>query len=583
MAEDVVVEASPESREHRPYYKLFAWRDGSAKPIRRAVDDSNRGGRLPIFALDTGNERRKGAKAFAVTSYQRVWEEFSAREPSERCFYEIVLHDMPCHLHVDVDACRTANPRLTRASEAELLREFVDECTRMLAATAGETRPDRIRVVVLESSAGAKLSLHLLFRVPGRMFVNNYHCGAFVRRLRDRFAEKHGSDLASNRMFVRDGAGGFAFLADLSIYTKRRNFRVLGASKFGQTDRPLLPPGRDKRAPLVKREFLGALVQRPDPDLGTAEPALFGCDEASGAVPRSTNRIEVSDGPTAGLLAHYRDAYPFDAVFLVAGGADRTFWFQTVEKRWIRRTGFEDAAAFRRAVLDACPAAIHLGARGGARGRELVFDLDLTDYADVRRCCGGAKKACTLCWKYARFGMLALRGALSDYGFRAVFFFFSGRRGFHCWVFDRTAAALTLAARKAILDDLKLDVQRGPCAPRARRSAVDELVRATDASFFERAVREDQGLGAEFDREQARIGREGAILRFFWPRLDEAVTCVRDHNVKTPFSPHPETGLACWMLDPDSDRDPFSRPPSADEVAENARRFSAAVLASGAF
>ena len=83
--------------------------------------------------------------------------------------------------------------------------------------------------------------------------------------------------------------------------------------------------------------------------------------------------------------------------------------------------------------------------------RELVFDIDLTDYDVVRNCgCDGAK-ICPKCWTYMGMAMEVMDSGLrSDFGFQHVAWFYSGRRGVHCWVCDDTARKMSNEARTAV-------------------------------------------------------------------------------------------------------------------------------------
>ena len=84
--------------------------------------------------------------------------------------------------------------------------------------------------------------------------------------------------------------------------------------------------------------------------------------------------------------------------------------------------------------------------------RELVFDIDLTDYGPVRLC--GCKEAnvCPKCWVLMSMAVKVMdRGLKEDFGFSNVAWFFSGRRGVHCWVCDVQARKMSNDARAAVV------------------------------------------------------------------------------------------------------------------------------------
>jgi len=87
--------------------------------------------------------------------------------------------------------------------------------------------------------------------------------------------------------------------------------------------------------------------------------------------------------------------------------------------------------------------------------QKLIFDIDLTDYDDIRRCsCVGKTtglRCCSTCWTLAACAIIILRNLLRyKFGFHEFMFTFSGSKGAHCWVLDQAALSWPDSARLSL-------------------------------------------------------------------------------------------------------------------------------------
>lgn len=88
--------------------------------------------------------------------------------------------------------------------------------------------------------------------------------------------------------------------------------------------------------------------------------------------------------------------------------------------------------------------------------KELCFDIDLTDYDDIRTCCDKAN-ICNKCWQFITMAIKVVDVALrDDFGFKHIMWVYSGRRGAHAWVCDKKARQMDDQKRKAIAGYLEL-------------------------------------------------------------------------------------------------------------------------------
>lgn len=224
--------------------------------------------------------------------------------------------------------------------------------------------------------------------------------------------------------------------------------------------------------------------------------------------------------------------FPYDAMFqwLSYGndpnseqsGNDKDYfshreWSFTIEDDiYIRYQSFRDQQEMTQAIQKRQPHKIDLGAVFTACPkdhttikpelfktveRELVFDIDMTDYDDIRTCCTGAE-ICMRCWPYMTMAVKVVDRALrEDFAFRNILWVYSGRRGVHCWVCDPEARKLTNEARAAVVEYLSIHSGTAENSDKKLKSSFVNphpmMRRAYDVldPYFERCIADEKGQG----------------------------------------------------------------------------------------
>lgn len=223
------------------------------------------------------------------------------------------------------------------------------------------------------------------------------------------------------------------------------------------------------------------------------------------------------------MLFYYERVLPFKTIFQWLNhspkvGKDftmREFAFEFRSGAYQRYNSFNSHEDFKKSVVNANPTRFEVGAvysvnpkerknlpKSALRplSKELVFDIDLTDYDDIRRCCQKTD-ICTKCWKFIQVAAKVLNAALADdFGFEHFIWVFSGRRGAHCWVSDRSARDLDETTRKSIIDYLDLlnakKNKRGSTTLNLKRPFHPHVERSFDIlkQHFVDIILEDQDL-----------------------------------------------------------------------------------------
>ncbi|XP_071943407.1 DNA primase small subunit-like [Antedon mediterranea] len=350
------------------------------------------------------------------------------------------------------------------------------------------------------------------------------------------------------------------------------------------------------------------------------------------------------------LAIYYRRLFPFGPYYrwLSYGCIPKTYFshrefsFTLKDDIYIRYQSFSNEQELEKEILRCCPHKIDIGAvythrpkdhktvkaaAFQAQEKELVFDIDMTDYDDVRNCCQGAD-ICLKCWPLMTIAIKIVNRALrEDFGFEHILWVYSGRRGVHCWVADASARKLSQNARSAIADYLSV-VKGGENKTKKVHLTKDNLhpllneaKKVIDSYFNEYAI-EKQGIVTgkdnlkkvlqliQVDNLKVKIAKEvlqmtdpadiwnriitmvqeehaktsdkklkhciaEIKMQYCYPRLDVNVSTGVNHLLKSPFCVHPKTGRVCVPMDVDKldEFDPTSVPIVSELCDEINQKF----------
>ncbi|KXL45414.1 hypothetical protein M433DRAFT_154441 [Acidomyces richmondensis BFW] len=353
-------------------------------------------------------------------------------------------------------------------------------------------------------------------------------------------------------------------------------------------------------------------------------------DEFSSSAPApaadatSTSKPKYAEPDT--LRQFYQRLFPFRPLFQWLNHAptpqpdfmNREFAFVLPGGAYIRYQSFPTADLFRKQCLQMTPERFEIGPQYTVNPRdrkqirkasafrpimkELVFDIDMTDYDPIRTCCSGAS-ICHKCWRFIVMAIKVVDAALrEDFGFQHILWVYSGRRGAHAWISDRRAREMDDSCRKALANYLvlvtgnehgkKMNIKR-PLHPHVDRSLkilnpyfqtevladqdpwlsgsqaekllaflpdqklITALQKKWDSTPHRSSAQKwsdidsvaEAGNLSSLSAKQLVEVKQDIRLEYTYPRLDAEVSKKLNHLLKSPFVVHPGTGRVCVPID----------------------------------
>ncbi|KAF6805352.1 eukaryotic and archaeal DNA primase small subunit [Colletotrichum sojae] len=418
---------------------------------------------------------------------------------------------------------------------------------------------------------------------------------------------------------------------------------------MAEADAPTVAAVEEKKKEEIKLEELFDDIDSDD-EFPSSKPQDTPASSSPGiATPNSlTDVTDLKASDPEVMRSFYQRLFPWRYLFQWLNHSPsptndfghREFAFTLQNDAYLRYQSFATHDLLRKDVLRLMPSRFEIGPVYSTNPRdrktlrnasafkplakELCFDIDLTDYDDIRTCCDKAN-ICLKCWQFITMAIKVVDVALrEDFGFKHIMWVYSGRRGAHAWVCDKKARTMGDQMRRSIagyLEVVKGGAQSGkkvnlwrPLHPHLSRSLAtlkshfqEDVLEAQDPwASKERSERLlqllpdknlNESLRKKWDAAPGRssvskwadidaLAKSGAsknldakalleakqdiVLEYTYPRLDIEVSKKLNHLLKSPFVVHPGTGRVCVPIDTKhlEDFDPLGVPTVQSLLAE---------------
>ena len=190
--------------------------------------------------------RRKSCRQFISAELHKFLLTYFDVEDELKNFYEVIIVNHPCRLYFDLEFDRALNIDL---DDDEVLDAFISLVIHCLAVKFNVIcEPDC--VLLLESTQNTtspppkKMSHHAIFHLPHHVFANNEVCGNFVKsiwgcleaylsqRIPSHFFPHPSLSVEQLRNLSVSCGKKNVFVADTSVYSRNRQFRLMGSRKW---------------------------------------------------------------------------------------------------------------------------------------------------------------------------------------------------------------------------------------------------------------------------------------------------------------------------------------------------------------